>query len=178
MKPTLKYIWLTIRHKWFVFCAGLKTGAPLWQLIVHDFSKLTPSEAPHYGRQFFGSGDDPRGFSAAWNHHQKTNKHHWEYWVMVTGHNRGGFPDGSALPMPERYVREMVADWLGASRAYEGTWPESTDSWPWWKSNFEKLNLHPQTRQKCWQVVREALHANAGDVARPGDGAAPKEKTL
>ena len=157
MIPTLKYIWLTIKHKWFVFLAGLKTKTPLWQLIIHDWSKLTLSEAPHYGRQFFGKGDDPLGFSYAWNHHQKSNKHHWEYWVMVTGHNRGGFPDGAALPMPERYVREMVADWMGASRAYEGKWPVTLGRWPWWQKNFSKLNLHPKTRERCLNIALEAL---------------------
>lgn len=116
MTPTLKYAWLTAKHKWFVFLAGLRTGAPLWNLLLHDWHKFLPAELPHYGRQFFGAADDPVGFSQAWNHHQKLGKHHPEYWVMVSGHTRGGFPDGSPLPMPERYVREMLADWMGASR--------------------------------------------------------------
>lgn len=160
MKSTWKYIWLTIRHKWFVFCAGIKTKTPLWQLIIHDWSKFAPLEAPAYGRQFFGDQNDPLGFSRAWNHHQKTNPHHWEYWIMISGHNRGGFPDGSALPMPERYVREMVADWLGASRAYEGRWPRSLMSWKWFIENFGKLRLHPVTRETCWKVLREVLPTN------------------
>lgn len=157
MKPTLQYLWLTCKHKWFVFRAGLKTKTPLHLLIIHDWSKFTPSEAPHYGRQFFGSKDDPLGFSRAWNHHQKTNPHHWEYWVMVTGHNRGGFPDGSALPMPEKYAREMLADWLGASRAYEGKWPKSLESWNWWAKNFAGLNLHPETRAFLLRIVAEIV---------------------
>jgi hypothetical protein len=155
--PTLKYLWLTTKHKYFVFKAGLKTKTPIWRLVIHDWSKFTIFEAPHYGRQFFGSANDPLGFSYAWLHHQLNNAHHWEYWVMVSGHNRGGYPDGSPLPMPEKYVREMVADWMGASRAYEGKWPENLEKWEWWRNNFEKIKLHPQTRNLCRKVVEEAL---------------------
>lgn len=150
---TLNYMRLTVAHKWFVLLAGRRIGVPLWQLIVHDWSKFTPAEAPHYGRQFFGDGQDPLGFSRAWNNHQKRNKHHWEYWVMVTGHNRGGYRDGAPLPMPERYAREMVADWLGAARAYEGKWPVSLAGWWWWQTNFERINLHPDTRRLALDVA-------------------------
>jgi hypothetical protein len=38
-REDVKYFWLTIMHKWFVFLAGFKTGAPLWRLIIHDWSK-------------------------------------------------------------------------------------------------------------------------------------------
>ena len=139
-------MWATCKHKWFVFLAGLRTKTPIWQLIVHDLSKFTPTEAPGYGTQFFGKHDDPLGFSYAWNHHQKVNKHHWEHWVMVSGHARGGYPDGSPLPMPERYAREMVADWLGAARAYEGRWPTTLKDWKWFNNNFEKIKVHKDTR--------------------------------
>ena len=154
--PTLKYVWLTCKHKYFVFIAGIKTKTPLYLLFVHDWVKFIPAEAPHYGRQFFGKADDPLGFSYAWLHHQK-EKHHWESWIMVTGHNRGGYPDGSPLPMPEKYVREMVADWLGASRAYEGNWPKDLESWVWWQKNFDKIRLHPDTRKMCLEVIKKVL---------------------
>lgn len=157
MIPTLKYLWLTLKHKWFVLLAGLQTGAPIWLLVIHDWSKFTPSEAPHYGRQFFGKADDALGFSKAWNHHQKTNPHHWEYWVMVSGHDRGGFPDGSPLPMPEKYVREMVADWLGASRAYEGHWPKSLMEWKWFVTNISKINIHPDTYDLVMKIVSRVV---------------------
>lgn len=155
--PTARYIWLTLKHKWFVFLAGLKTGAPLFRLLIHDWSKFTPAEAPHYGRQFFGDKSDPLGFSYAWNHHQKTNPHHWEYWIPESGHNRGGYNDHEPLPMPESYVREMVADWFGASRAYEGKWPTSRGSWAWLKANLDVIRLHPESRRMVEKVLDEAF---------------------
>ena len=56
----MKYFWLTIKHKWFVFLAGLKIGAPLWRLITHDMSKLSWREFKHYQRQFYGDKNGKR----------------------------------------------------------------------------------------------------------------------
>lgn len=152
--PTLKYLLLTIKHKYFVFMAGLKLKAPIYLLIVHDFSKFNLiKETRHYGRQFFGDKKDPLGFSYAWNHHQKRNKHHWEYWIPVTGHNRGGYKDLEPLPMPDKYIKEMVADWVGASRAYEGKYP-TKNNWPWFEKSFSRIKLHPDTKQKVLSLVR------------------------
>jgi len=145
MKASLKYAWLTIKHRWFVLLAGMKIGAPIHRLILHDLSKFSPAELRHYGRQFFGEADDPLGFSYAWLHHQRMNKHHWEAWIPITGHNRGGYADMEPLPMSPGYALEMVADWIGASRAYEGKWPDR--DWPWLKKNFGEIKLHPDTRQ-------------------------------
>lgn len=44
MRPHLRYALYVARHKWFVLLAGRRTGAPLWRLLVHDWSKLTPAE--------------------------------------------------------------------------------------------------------------------------------------
>lgn len=155
--PTLKYIWLTIKHKAFVFRAGIKTGAPIWRLLIHDWTKFTPSEAPHYGRQFFGDGGDPLGFAQAWNHHQKHNPHHWEYWFPITGHDRGGYPGMEPLPMPDWAVKEMVADWYGASRAYEGSWPydRPLHEWRWFTENFPKIRkqMHPATQDRVLGIL-------------------------
>jgi hypothetical protein len=99
-----------------VFQAGRRLGVPLWQFIVHDWQKFLPWEAWHYGRPLRGDQSDPAAFARAWLHHQNTAPHHWEYWIPRTGHSVviGRSMDSVPLPMPERFVREMVADWLGA----------------------------------------------------------------
>jgi hypothetical protein len=137
----VKYFIITVKHKWFVFLAGIKVKANIWDLITHDLSKFSLAEIPHYQRQFFGKADQPLQFSYAWNHHQKCNKHHWEYWVPITGHTRGGYGDMQALPIPERYIREMIADWMGAGRAYEGKYPNPSE-WKWLNSNKDKIFSH------------------------------------
>ncbi len=153
--PIIKYALITIRHKWFVLRAGLRVGAPLWNLIIHDWSKFTPAELPHYGRQFFGDGADPDGFGRCWLHHQNFHPHHWEYWIPRTGHYAGGFAAGQPVRMPEAYLREMVADWLGANRGYEGQWPTSLDGWEWFSNKFDGLDLHPDTRQGVLDILGE-----------------------
>lgn len=162
--PTLKYAWLTLKHKYFVFRAGLKIKVPLWRLITHDLSKFRLSELPHYGRQFFGSKDDPEGFIRCWIRHQNRNDHHWEWWIPRTGHNRCDppFPDGCPVRMSDAAVREMVADWMGASRAYEGKWPDS-HHWVWLDKHFGKMDLHPETRVTIMDLVRSLDKYNQRD---------------
>lgn len=164
--PTLRYIWLTIKHKTFVFRAGLLTKAPLWRLLIHDWTKFTPAEAPHYGRQFFGAADDPEGFIRAWIHHQNHNPHHWEYWIPRTGHSRCNppFPDNCAVDMPLWACREMVADWLGASRAYEGRWP-TAQSWPWLEQNLYKVRVTSRTRLRINTILIQALGSEASRLS-------------
>ena len=156
--PTLKYMWQTTVHKWFVFRAGLKIGVPLYLLIIHDLSKYGPQEAPHYGRQFHGDGMRPVEFNDAWLHHQNTNKHHWEYWIPRTTHYAGTIQPNLPMEMPMKYAMEMAADWLGASRAYEGTWPESFRKWGWFQVNWysDHIKLHPRTRRALWHILHKA----------------------
>lgn len=155
----MKYFWLTVRHRWFVFRAGLRLGVPLWRLLIHDLSKFSPQELPHYNRQFFGNPtkpkSDPQGFAIAWLHHQNHNAHHWEYWMPRTGHNRGGVDAvNGCLPMPEWAVREMVADWLGAGRAYDGYWPQPL-AWTWLEHARSKMMFHPNTELILDDVLKE-----------------------
>ena len=155
--PTLRYLWLTSKHKSYVFRAGLKTGAPIWRLIIHDWTKFTWHEAPHYGRQFFGDRSQPLKFSYAWNHHQKSNPHHWEYWIPLTGHDKGGYKDLEPLPMPDWAIKEMIADWMGASRAYNGEWP--SELWAWLDENWESVSsrMHPETKEKVVEIVERVV---------------------
>ncbi len=154
----MRYVWLTVRHKVFVFIAGLWTKANLWDLIKHDWSKFIPSELPHYQRQFFGKADDPNGFMNAWLHHQNLHVHHWEYWIPRTGHNRCNpkYLDNQPIPMTERAVREMIADWLGASRVYEGKYPD-VNNWKWFDENWESIKprLHKTTIKRIETVINE-----------------------
>lgn len=154
---TLKYLWLTIKHKYFVYKAGRKLKVPIGRLLLHDISKFYPCELPSYGRQFFGKGDDPEGFIRTWIHHQNHNKHHWEYWIPRTGHNRctPPYPDNQPVEMPEIFAREMVADWIGASRAYEGSWPTKREDWWWLQNNYPKIVVHEKTRELLEKILDE-----------------------
>ena len=149
MMPHLRYLRYVLRHKWYVFLACRRLGVPLRQAILHDWSKFLPVEWFPYVRFFYGPRPIQRDatgyydaasvggdFDRAWLHHQHFNAHHWQHWVLRQD-------DGSfrALPMPERFAREMVADWIGAGRA-QG----KPDVRGWYAANREKLLLDPATR--------------------------------
>lgn len=151
--PILRFIAKTMVHKAYVIRFGLKTKAPLFRLIIHDWTKFTPAELPHYARRHYGANDDKLGFALAWNHHSKSNRHHWEWYVPVTGHRSAPDVGGKPLPMPEKVVREMVADWLAASTAYQGIVPTSVDDWEWFQKEKDKLRLHTNT----WVILNRVL---------------------
>ena len=148
----LKYLKSLLIHKWYVFCAGLKLGVPIWRLIVHDWSKFTPSEFLHYARNFHGERTEEvkLKFMYAWLHHENYNPHHWGYWIQ-----RSGKFAGEPLEIPETYVREMIADWMGANMAYQNTWDMSE----WINDNFSgKIKFHPGT----WRLIHSILYDELG----------------
>jgi hypothetical protein len=149
IKPHLQYASYVARHKWFVFRAGLQTRAPLWRLAIHDWSKLSVGEWSPYVHSFYGPGDRKLkaindAFDAAWLHHQHRNPHHWQHWLLQED-------DGvlKVLEMPEKFVREMVADWMGAGRAITGKW----DTVGWYEKNCHKIKLAPKTRELTEQLL-------------------------
>lgn len=150
----MRYFWATIRHKWFVFLAGLKLGLPLWRAIVHDWSKFLPSELPHYNRQFFGAAGDLAGFGRAWHHHIVNNSHHPEHWTYIDANGE------HVLEMSEIAITEMIVDWWGAGRSYNGSW----DMQDWLSKNLSKKRLHPQTRIKVESFLCEHELYLPGDV--------------
>lgn len=149
----IQYLLSTVRHKAFVFWAGWKIvgGISFWRLLIHDWTKFMPVEFVNYAKNYKlpgGRKKYPDAFIKAWMHHQKNNKHHPEYWTTV-----GIFEWAhGAVPMPEAYVREWVADLLGASREYTGGWDMSI----WLKENIDRWNYcHPNTLAYFTEVLTD-----------------------
>lgn len=147
MKAHWQYLKYVLRHKWFVFLYCLEYGLA-WRGIKHDWSKFLPSEWYPYVDFFYrGTPSTKTGgsiakratpqFEIAWNHHQKRNDHHWQYWIRLGD-------DGTTLvlPMPHKVRLEMLADWRGAGRALG-----KPNTWEWYEANKEKMQLHPETRE-------------------------------
>lgn len=153
MNKHLKYLNYLLRHKYFVFVAGLQLKVLLWRLIIHDWSKFLPCEWFAYAEYFYGKQSSVengikqlKDFDSSWNHHQKRNKHHFQYWVLIE--DTGGI---KPLRMPEKYVREMASDWLGAGHAITGKW----EAWDYYQKNKENTLLHPETRELLEKLLRE-----------------------
>lgn len=145
--PHLQYLAYVARHKWFVLLAGLRTGAPLWRLVIHDWSKFTSAEWGPYVRKFYDPDRArPDEFERAWLHHQHRNPHHWQHWLL-----REDSGTIKLLPMPDSLVREMVADWMGAGRAITGRW----DVGSWWEGNRDRIRLHSEVEQLIVRLIDE-----------------------
>lgn len=165
-----KYLLYIAKHKWFVLLAGIRLGywSLLWRLIIHDWSKLLPCELFPYAEYFYGDKREkewfdlqskygvaelaPWGacvddhFNEAWLHHQHWNKHHWQYFVLKE--DSGGT---KYIPMPTKYAKEMVCDWMGAGRAITGKW----EAKEWYFKNRDNIILHPETRRTVEGILKE-----------------------
>jgi hypothetical protein len=113
---------------------------------------LLPSELPFYAAWKCGKQWSEMQTAIAINHHHKRNRHHWEYWVAQTGHF--GMLDNEALDMPNKYLLEMLADWLAVARVADGRLPDSLKGWSWFQMNSSKMNLTDRTRFKVRWVLQ------------------------
>jgi hypothetical protein len=156
MKKHWQYLLYVIRHKYFVYQEARKLGVGFWQAFIHDWHKFLPDEWTPYARYFYGkwpSNDDAMmvyplysgptkesvqaDFDAAWLKHQHRAPHHWQHWVLPEDSG-----NTKVLEMPDKYRREMLADWRGMGRAF-GEHPPAVG---WYEKNKDKMQLHPDTR--------------------------------
>lgn len=139
----LRYIELVLRHKYHVFRAGLRLRVPVWRLIIHDWHKFAPVEFFAYSDKFVGKKNNDEALAVAWLHHQNLAPHHWEYWVTRSAHRRSteDMPDRT-IQMPETYVREMIADWIGAQHTYKN----AMDARTYYVKYQGTMKIHYRTR--------------------------------
>jgi len=156
----LKYFTDTvIPHKINVYQAGLELSRNpkidihlsnqdkedfLRNLWMHDMSKFSANEAFGYAMYNF-KNPHPKSkdaFEAAWHHHKMNNPHHPEYWLNP---NRSG--ELEPIPMPNIYVLEMIADWIGAGKTYGSTLEE------WLPKNIAKFKFKPLS--KIAEMIKE-----------------------
>ena len=109
------------KHKMHVM-QGCFQGGLISQGITHDLSKYTPTEFRNGAKYYQGTRSpnaaerEDKGFSEAWMHHKGRNRHHYEYWQDVNLVSGVYEP----VPMPRRYLVEMVMDRRAASMVYKG----------------------------------------------------------
>jgi len=150
----LLHIKKVLQHKYYVFIAGLYLGVPIWQLLLHDLSKFTKAEFVPYAKYFLKDREKYQEISMyAWLHHLSRNLHHWDRWVINSNYNSATAINGK-IPMPAKYVREMISDWLGASRLYTGSW----DMLDWLDTNISTIKkyMHPETVIKTESFLKIA----------------------
>lgn len=124
-----------------------------YELANHDTSKLSDDEYYAYDNYFYpdenGIDDSDKEFAEklfeyAWLHHQNTNRHHWQYWVLINDE------DGiEPLEMPFMDTCEMVADW--GSFAFQKQ--DGSELIKWYGSHKDKMILHEATRNCVDELV-------------------------
>ena len=127
------------------------------ELTDHDLSKYTDDEYSAYDDYFYPKTDDKdvlaiikKRFKDAWLHHQNTNKHHWQYWVLINDEDRI-----KPLEMPRDSIYEMVADW--GSFAYQKK--DGDELLKWYESHKDKMILHERTRKDVEELVLKLASA-------------------
>jgi hypothetical protein len=115
MNKYLKYIKTVLVHKWYVFVECVKEGI-IWQGIVHDLSKFSPTEFKASVKYWCDDHtmEDAINYQIAWLNHIHHNKHHWQNWVYYEDDTNEFY----VLKIPEKYLKEMYCDLIGASKAY------------------------------------------------------------
>ena len=137
-----KYFKYIVEHKWNVGIECIRKGLYL-HAITHDLSKFLPSEFFPYAKFFHSKNrakeyktydENDSNFQEGWCRHQKRNKHHWNYWVSVTRKD-----EIIPIPMPKKYVWQMIADWDGMARKFGGSTID------YFNNNKHSMILHSKT---------------------------------
>lgn len=150
MSKAWKHLKTITRHKLLVARGCFRVGL-YRQGIMHDMSKYSPTEFI-VGMRYFQGNRSPNnaereaiGYSSAWLHHKGRNRHHYEYWIDYSTRN---IPGGMApVPMPDRYIAEMIMDRIAASKVYEGEAYTDASPLQYYEKGSENAPLHPYTRE-------------------------------
>ena len=68
--------------------------------------------------------------SLSWLHHKGRNRHHFEYWI---DYGIGCSTGITGMPMPKKYIAEMIMDRISASGSI-------------WKTVY--------TEERLWSIIR------------------------
>lgn len=126
----------------------------------HDRSKYCNPEYNDYDAYFYGGNRSYQvvmNFNYAWLLHQHKNPHHWQYWVLINDDQAEGT---MPLPMPLRYIYEMIADWWTFSWKNRNLF----EIFDWYESNKDYILLHRTTRivvEDLLKRMKEKLELDA-----------------
>ena len=145
----------TITHHRILVMRGCFRVGLYWQGLTHDLSKYSPTEFFTGARYYQGNRSpnaaerEDKGFSEAWMHHKGRNRHHYEYWTDMSLETR----NYESVPMPRKYLAEMVMDRLAACKTYQGSAYTDASALIYFEKSREKALMHPQTRQELGYIL-------------------------
>ena len=144
----IKHFLTITKHRWEVRKICFKIGR-YWQGLTHDLSKYSWVEFFNGAKYYLGTKSptiaerEDKGYSAAWMHHKGRNKHHFEYWF--DSNEKGIYVP---IKMPIKYLKEMFADRVAASKIYRGK--QYSEDYPleYLLTHRGKEMLHPESFEK------------------------------
>ena len=153
MKPW-QHLKTITHHKWLVMEGCFRIGL-YWQGLTHDLSKYSPTEF-WVGARYYQGDRSPnaaeraeKGYSEAWMHHKGRNRHHYEYWTDMSRQS-GTY---EAIPMPRKYLAEMVMDRRAACMTYQGKAYKDDSALIYFDRSREKALMHPQTQRELRHIL-------------------------
>ncbi len=145
----------TVTHHRFLVMQGCFRVGLYRQGLTHDLSKFSPAEfwigAKYYQgiRSPNAAEREEKGYSEAWMHHKGRNKHHHEYWTDLSMQTRRYEP----VPMPRRYLVEMVMDRRAACMTYQGKSYTPASPLNYLLGSRERLLMHPETERQLEYIL-------------------------
>ena len=137
----------TINHHRRLVRQGCFRMGLYWQGLTHDLSKYAPVEFLTGVRYYQGTRSpntaerEEKGWSEAWMHHKGRNRHHWEYWTDLDMQTKAY----AAVPMPPKYLAEMVAVRIAACKTYQGSAYTDASALGYLERSNEARLMHPDT---------------------------------
>ena len=141
-------------HRWLVRQGCFRVGL-YWQGLTHDLSKYSLTEF-RSGVHYFQGDRSPntaereeKGYSEAWIHHKGRNRHHYEYWTDLNRQTRRY----EAVPMPRKYLVEMVMDRRAACMVYQGENYTPGSALAYLERSMEKDLIHEKTLRELRYIL-------------------------
>ena len=125
------------------------------QGLLHDLSKYSPTEFWSGAKYYQGTRSpnaaerEEKGYSEAWIHHKGRNRHHYEYWTDMSPVTRCYEP----VPMPRKYLAEMVMDRRAACMTYQGKDYTDGSALAYFEKSRERELMHPKTKQELAYIL-------------------------
>ena len=138
------------------------------QGLTHDLSKYSPTEFLRGAHYYQGTRSpnaaerEEKGYSEAWMHHKGRNRHHYEYWTDMNRQTKCY----ESVPMPKRYLAEMVMDRIAACKTYEGKAYTQTSALNYFLKSRERELMHPKTREELETLLRMLSDRGEGETFR------------
>ena len=154
MSKALNHFRTITRHRHQVIKNCFRAGIP-WQGLKHDLSKYSWTEFGEGARYWQGTRSpndrerEIKGYSEAWMHHKGRNKHHWEYWCDLSRETLRY----ESVPMPRRYLVEMIMDRRAACMIYEGEKYTNASALNYFLRSLERNLMHPTTQRELEYIL-------------------------